>query len=655
MRKRRTVQRRAGWQRPARGKYRFRDGSESGVQGESVRQILRSTGAQARLSVGTPNDAYEQEADRVADRVTAMPDAQVQRVAEKDEEEQIQAKPLADQITPLVQRKADAPEEEEPVQAKRIQRAAGEEEDEPVQAKLIQRQEEVSGKEEDEKVQAKSTPDGTGSVSVRTESNINSLRGGGEALDKDTRSYFEPRFGTDFSKVRVHSDARAANAATDIQARAFTLGNHVAFGAGEYAPATTSGRKLLAHELTHVVQQRGGAAGNRTVSREVLQRDPAEDQAKTDYAKFKADGPYKWPDYTIGSNGKFDIEYKPASNLMDVNMKVKFLFPMSWWASFSESGVSRFIRMQKEKTYRESYIRQVTQGWSRKFAFRNVRAPGTVWGQLNPTQVSVNVREVESGQHFIIKAQPDKQGGAQVSGGVTELYKGDDKPQENFNPGTGAGELTRVRRINPSPILFAKNSSVIPDDAKPKLSFLATYLKRVHNPRFTLSITGHSNTGGKVSHNQELSEQRAAAVEKKLKDDGMTNHDTQVAGVGETGATADAAWRKAVIREAISPGWKNKQDVTVHEFGHMVGLGDEYAGSTANATHYDLVKQAFGQDYADQVAKREGTDSASIMEGGDDVRIQHYVTFWKALGDTTRTKPSVPTPRFSLTDWKFKE
>jgi len=82
---------------------------------------------------------------------------------------------------------------------------------------------------------------------------------GGAPLSAEARSYFEPRFGYDFSTVRVHAGSDAAEAAQGIQARAYTIGRDIVFGSDEYAPATLEGRRLLAHELTHVVQQRGGA------------------------------------------------------------------------------------------------------------------------------------------------------------------------------------------------------------------------------------------------------------------------------------------------------------------------------------------------------------------------------------------------------------
>jgi hypothetical protein len=81
------------------------------------------------------------------------------------------------------------------------------------------------------------------------------MRNSGQPLAESLRSFFEPRFGVDLSQVRVHTDTRAAEAAQAVNARAFTVGLDIAFGAGQHAPGTTQGRRLLAHELTHVVQQ----------------------------------------------------------------------------------------------------------------------------------------------------------------------------------------------------------------------------------------------------------------------------------------------------------------------------------------------------------------------------------------------------------------
>src|SRR6266849_3925933 len=83
----------------------------------------------------------------------------------------------------------------------------------------------------------------------------NVLGSPGQSLDTGTRDFMEPRFGHDFSNVRVHTDARAAESARVANALAYTVGRDVVFGTGQYAPATSEGRKLLAHELTHTIQQ----------------------------------------------------------------------------------------------------------------------------------------------------------------------------------------------------------------------------------------------------------------------------------------------------------------------------------------------------------------------------------------------------------------
>src|SRR6266566_8361148 len=82
----------------------------------------------------------------------------------------------------------------------------------------------------------------------------------GRPLDAGTRAFMEPRFGHDFSNVRVHTDARAAESARAVNALAYTVGRDVVFGRGQYMPGTSEGKRLMAHELTHVVQQKGVTA-----------------------------------------------------------------------------------------------------------------------------------------------------------------------------------------------------------------------------------------------------------------------------------------------------------------------------------------------------------------------------------------------------------
>jgi len=86
-------------------------------------------------------------------------------------------------------------------------------------------------------------------------------RGGGEPLPRETRQFMEPRFGHRFGGVRVHTDRTAGDLARQVQARAFATGNHIFFAPGEFAPERTNGKRLLAHELAHVVQQHDGGDG----------------------------------------------------------------------------------------------------------------------------------------------------------------------------------------------------------------------------------------------------------------------------------------------------------------------------------------------------------------------------------------------------------
>ena len=177
-------------------------------------------GIRTKLKISAPNDRFEQEADRVAARVMQAP------------QPQIQERPVGSEEAPGV----------------RIQRVCTGCEEE------LHRQ---PSEEDEERLEAKSIGGPAAEVSPRVASGIAALRGKGRPLPSPVRVFFEPRFGADFSGVRVHSDARAAEAARSVRARAFTVGRDIAFGATEYAPDTTPGRQLLAHELTHVLQQGG--------------------------------------------------------------------------------------------------------------------------------------------------------------------------------------------------------------------------------------------------------------------------------------------------------------------------------------------------------------------------------------------------------------
>ncbi|WP_218081724.1 eCIS core domain-containing protein [Anthocerotibacter panamensis] len=206
-------------------------------------------GLQFKLTLGQPADQYEQEADRVAAQVVSQinapqPSQQVQR--QEQEEETLQMQPAAG----VIQRE-ELPSEEETLQMQ----------------PLVQRQ---------------AVPGAT-AAPLEVEDSIQQAKGGGQALPDLVRQPMEQAFGTSFEDVRIHTDSEAHTLNQSLQAKAFTTGQDIFFRQGEFNPGSTGGQELLAHELTHVVQQTGGAplqqVQRQETEDETLMRKPESTQA----------------------------------------------------------------------------------------------------------------------------------------------------------------------------------------------------------------------------------------------------------------------------------------------------------------------------------------------------------------------------------------
>lgn len=205
---------------------------------------------QTKLMVGPAGDSYEQEADRVAGQVmsmTTMP-ANPKRVQMQEDEELVQTKPLAASITPIVQMQED--DDEELVATEPLSECVQRYEDEEI----------LQTKPLAPSITPVVQPQAEGSFEVGSEleSRLVANNGGGSPLPEDVRTYMEPRFGADFSGVRVHTDGEATQMNRELNAQAFTHDRDIYMGEGKYDPSSHAGKRLLAHELTHVVQQ-GGA------------------------------------------------------------------------------------------------------------------------------------------------------------------------------------------------------------------------------------------------------------------------------------------------------------------------------------------------------------------------------------------------------------
>ena len=259
---------------------------------------------QAKLKISQPGDAYEQEADRVADEILRMQDPQMSNLAPPPEQLQRACSTCAGGGSDC----SDCANDDE---------------------KLLRKEAESGGSAQPQEAHPNFTQQGTlpgHNHSGRRlaefpniESSIDQLRGGGRPLAEAERAFFEPRFGHDFRRVRVHIDSGATTTARAIHARAYTAGRDIVFGSGEYAPGTVEGRRLLAHELAHVVQQSGGI--ERQIQRTV---DNVEINCADSQIRFDHDG--DTTSYTLDTcnvtDGTYDAGVTLGRNMVDFDLGV---------------------------------------------------------------------------------------------------------------------------------------------------------------------------------------------------------------------------------------------------------------------------------------------------------------------------------------------
>lgn len=233
-----------------------------------------STFFQPKLTTGQPGDKFEREADSVADKVTTnQPSGSivqqpaisaVQKADLKEEEKPVQKAEEKREEERPIQKAEEKKEEEKPVQKadekkeeeRPVQKAEKKEEDKPVQ--MVEEKEEREEEGVQKKEEAPARQDGNAWVGEQ----LSKQNGNGTPLSGQLKDHMESSFGTSFEKVRIHNNTEAANMSKAIGAKAFTHGNDIYFNTGYFAPYSQTGKHLLAHELTHVVQQSGGKQGN---------------------------------------------------------------------------------------------------------------------------------------------------------------------------------------------------------------------------------------------------------------------------------------------------------------------------------------------------------------------------------------------------------
>lgn len=288
---------------------------------------------QTKLAVSAPGDQYEQEADRVADQVMRVPEPTVQRKCAACGTGGGTCEKCNAEERPIVQRKVMALSNSMP----------------------------PSGSEG-------STTHLGSSASSNTAALISNL-GMGQPLNPSTRAFFEPRFGYEFGHVRIHTGDQATREAQAIRAKAFTTGHHIAFLTGRYQPDTTAGKQLLAHELTHVIQQnseRPHGNSTDTISRAgqgIVQRDefePWPGQVGTDVpgtreqkGQLTRERVQRTGDPNYAGPQPALLEFDESSCMVTATMDVNFVHPSDVKARLSkekfDSTKERFLRIANDK------------------------------------------------------------------------------------------------------------------------------------------------------------------------------------------------------------------------------------------------------------------------------------------------------------------
>src|SRR5271165_6419832 len=219
----------------------------------------RLRGMQTKLTIGAVNDPLEHEADAVSEIVMRMPDPVLS----------VSASPLQ------VSRKCAVCEEEEG-NTKLWKKSAGPPSDHEGAAPPIVQE---------------------------------ALRTGGQPLDAALRAFMETRFDHDFGEVRIHSHALGEESANAVGARAYTVGGDIVFGKDAYSPGSDSGRRLIAHELAHVVQEGGAGSARSAPASATLRRDPVYGPPSPDFTQGYQDGAAGEPSHAISRAGDALLDY----------------------------------------------------------------------------------------------------------------------------------------------------------------------------------------------------------------------------------------------------------------------------------------------------------------------------------------------------------
>ena len=392
----------------------------------------RATGQllQAKLKLGPVGDVYEQEADRVAAQVVhASRQPDVQR--EDMDEEMMQAKPLAGGIGPVQREDMD----EEMMQAKplaegisRVQRAFVAP---PPNFGKVQREE-----MEDELQASPNHGLEGGDVDTDVARSIESARGGGQPLHDGVRSSMESAFGADFSGVNVHTGSQSDALNRSLNARAFTTGSDIFFGKGQYNPGSSGGQELIAHELTHTVQQ--GAAG--------LHRQAGEDQSSPSSPNL-TDSPQNLVQPDNLDTDDIQREFRPASVVSNAHLRNR-----DQWSTYVGNKIKPDDEIVVDRDQTEIEPKRYRFGNNTTWV-KAVNVPGSRW---NPNVHGGANTYIRDGHIGADKQYPHR---AEVLDHKPPLRKNGFGYRFNWNPNIGEYVVIEESVTHPGAFIVKYNNS----------------------------------------------------------------------------------------------------------------------------------------------------------------------------------------------------
>jgi outer membrane protein OmpA-like peptidoglycan-associated protein len=374
--------------------------------------------------------------------------------------------------------------------------------------------------------------------------------------------------------------------------------------------------------------------------------------------------------------GKFDAYYWPWLALMAAIVKMKFNYvqadntpPLGTLISMAMAGqdISRFFWTDAQKSqYARDYVQRVSDRWSFVHTFRSTKP---CWPFTAQPHVTPRVVEDESDAHFNVTVHKSAGPGIDYSSGFRaenpgtagwrgtgDLYSSDVREEPDFSSvAVARSERQRLERAvvaaNVSPVQFAQNSAVVQPPYGGRLRTLASAMKAKNpsDPAIPMVFRGFASVEGGRQHNEGLALQRAEAVASELRSADVPQP-LVVSGRGPVGAPNEAANRKVEIAPSTifeTAYASNRYSVAEHEFGHALGLPDEYVNHTSGAlgskqTAFINLARAAGVAPPD----RWGDTTASQMSGGVDVLPRHYLTLWEALGHMT--EPDITRNEWSI-------